>query len=338
MDGHLQGAEDLLEELLKQAQSESNDAESGAAGAGYAQHDVKQRQESVVSQLADDGAFLDEYFLGGGDGLFADTLLPDLKQDDGGRSPLGSSLGSVTSEFLSPAGSVSQPQRLGSLESGPQSLRSPSASARAGAHLSSSLRSQARARQSSLSSLASTPVLEDGAGSLTQEEKLRRRREFHNAVERRRRELIKSKIKELGKLVPPSLLNYNDEGKEVRLNKGIILLRTVEYLEYLRQVLDVQARKRAQLLEKLHALERRRRDLPPLRPAPAPCPRPSLDSPEQIIDGRALPQLLKDEPPPLADDLRQFLAGPQMEHEDNSKLIFSAASEHPAGFLLNFEP
>ncbi|AAS51987.1 ADR067Wp [Eremothecium gossypii ATCC 10895] len=335
MDGHLQGAEDLLEELLKQAQSESNTG-PGAQGAGYARHDGKQRQQSMASQLADDGAFLDEYFLAGGDGLFADTLLPEFK-DDGGRSPLGSSLGSMTSEFLSPAGSVQQAQRRGSLESGPQHLRSPSASARAGAHLSSSLRSQARARQSSLSSLASTPVLEDGAGSLTQEEKLRRRREFHNAVERRRRELIKSKIKELGKLVPPSLLNYNDEGKEVRLNKGIILLRTVEYLEYLRQVLDVQARKRAQLLDKLRTLERRRRDLPPPRPAAAPAPRASLDSPEQIIDGRALPQLLKDDPPPLADDLRQFLAGPQMEHEDNSKLIFSAP-EHPAGFLLNFEP
>ncbi|AET41378.1 Rtg3p Ecym_8083 [Eremothecium cymbalariae DBVPG len=299
----------------------------------------------------------------------------DQQQDDRVNTyldELPSSLDSnVHIDFFSPVGSYYQPQRLNSLDSHScsqylsSSQRSP-VSARTSTNISSSLRSQTlphRARHSSLSSsLASTPVIEDtisagstgnshhlsGSNNMTQEEKLRRRREFHNAVERRRRELIKSKIKELGKLVPPSLLNYNENGKEVRLNKGIILHRTVEYLDYLKQVLDIQDHKKIQLKKKLCELEQRRREIGTQPLALCSSTQRSratkTNSPEQIIDGRALPQITKEGMPlgdnhqPLSDDLQQFLSGDQMEQADNSMLMFNAGTENPANFLLGFKP
>lgn len=152
-------------------------------------------------------------------------------------------------------------------------IKSPSSSVRAGSHLSASLRNGSagtpglmatpRTRHASLSGnfypdgilSASVPK------SLTAEERLRRKREFHNAVERRRRELIKQKIKELGTIVPPSLLNYDMNGKQVKPNKGIILNKTVEYLEYLLQVVDIQDRKKKQLMAKINELEEKKAHL-----------------------------------------------------------------------------
>ncbi|QLQ79071.1 hypothetical protein HG537_0B04190 [Torulaspora globosa] len=152
-------------------------------------------------------------------------------------------------------------------------VRSPSSSVRAGSHLSASLRNGSagtpglmatpRTRHASLSGnyypdgylSASVPK------NLTADERLKRKREFHNAVERRRRELIKQKIKELGTIVPPSLLNYDMNGKQVKPNKGIILNKTVEYLEYLLQVVEIQERRKKQLLNKIKELEEKRERL-----------------------------------------------------------------------------
>ncbi|RKP31840.1 hypothetical protein METBISCDRAFT_21942 [Metschnikowia bicuspidata] len=98
----------------------------------------------------------------------------------------------------------------------------------------------------------------------TQEEKAKRRRKFHNAVERRRRDLIKEKIKILGMLVPPSLLTPQEYAiqmllklsqslsvelkelidaakvKEVKPNKSIVLQTSVEYIRHLHSVIERQ--------------------------------------------------------------------------------------------------
>ncbi|EGV64078.1 hypothetical protein CANTEDRAFT_122165 [Yamadazyma tenuis ATCC 10573] len=113
---------------------------------------------------------------------------------------------------------------------------------------------------------------------LSKEEKLRRRREFHNAVERRRRDLIKERIKELGVLVPPSLLNpqlvavqtlknsklnsgeINDllssvKVKESKANKSTILIKSVDYIIHLKYVLEQQEKTRENLEAKLASLQ-----------------------------------------------------------------------------------
>lgn len=55
------------------------------------------------------------------------------------------------------------------------------------------------------------------------QEKRRRRRESHNAVERRRRDLINEKIRELSQIVPD--LIHDD-----KLNKGVILTKSVDHI------------------------------------------------------------------------------------------------------------
>lgn len=118
---------------------------------------------------------------------------------------------------------------------------------------------------------AMSPLLVQSGKQLTREEKLKRRREFHNAVERRRRDLIKERIKELGLLVPPSMLNpqlcavqafkgtsqlntreINEllstiKVKETKPNKSTILNKSVEYLLHLKYVLEEQEKARAKL-------------------------------------------------------------------------------------------
>lgn len=80
--------------------------------------------------------------------------------------------------------------------------------------------------------------------ALSKECKLSRRRELHNAVERRRRDLIKEKIKELGSLIPPTMLydsaKCKSNSKDIKANKNIILQKSVEYIYYLKQILDAQ--------------------------------------------------------------------------------------------------
>lgn len=199
---------------------------------------------------------------------------------------LGSSVGSsMNSEFLGSSYSSSfsfQPQSL----NGPSNpaaagvanisqhllpiVRSPASSVRASSYLSTSLRNgnvgtpgTPKTRHTSVSSNINADAFYSSSvprslSHLSAEEKLRRKREFHNAVERRRRELIKQKIKELGTIVPPSLLNYNNNGKQIKPNKGIILNKTVEYLEYLLHVLEIQDRKKIQLTSKIQELENKK--------------------------------------------------------------------------------
>lgn len=126
---------------------------------------------------------------------------------------------------------------------------------------------------------SSNPVSHVSTKQLTKEEKLKRRREFHNAVERRRRDLIKERIKELGLLVPPSLLNpqvsavqalqknsdhnskeINDllasvKVKDTKPNKSTILNKSVDYIIHLKYVLEQQQETRVALDREIAALE-----------------------------------------------------------------------------------
>ncbi|RLV93958.1 Retrograde regulation protein [Spathaspora sp. JA1] len=115
---------------------------------------------------------------------------------------------------------------------------------------------------------------------LSKEEKAKRRREFHNAVERRRRDLIKERIKELGVIVPPSLLNPQLSAvqalqrkssidstdltdligsikvKETKPNKSTILNKAVDYINHLNYVLSQQEFVREQLISQIEVLEK----------------------------------------------------------------------------------
>lgn len=115
--------------------------------------------------------------------------------------------------------------------------------------------------------------------TMSQEEKVKRRREFHNAVERRRRDLIKEKIKELGFLVPPSLLNPQVSAvqvllrpphldspeikellslvkvKESKPNKAAILLCSVDYIRHLKKVAVKQNSRRLDIEQEIAELE-----------------------------------------------------------------------------------
>lgn len=114
---------------------------------------------------------------------------------------------------------------------------------------------------------------------LTDEEKIKRRKEFHNAVERRRRDLIKQRIKELDAIVPPSLLNpqlcalqamainrnlktkeltelaATMKVKETKANKNTILSKSVVYMSHLKYVLEEQVKARKKLEEEIALLE-----------------------------------------------------------------------------------
>ncbi|CAK7901781.1 hypothetical protein CAAN1_06S05710 [[Candida] anglica] len=127
----------------------------------------------------------------------------------------------------------------------------------------------------------STSPSSNSSRQMTKEEKLKRRREFHNAVERRRRDLIKERIKQLGLLVPPSLLNpqlvavqtlqrnsqYNSrevnelisnvKAKESKPNKSTILNKSVDYVAHLEYVLEQQKSTRERLEEEIKELEDR---------------------------------------------------------------------------------
>lgn len=250
------------------------------------------------------------------------------------------------------------------------SVRSPST--RTGNLGSSSLRNSngfvPRVREHSMSSsvndaLASASVSKS-LSQMTADEKLRRKREFHNAVERRRRELIKQKIKELGKLVPPSLLNYDVNGHQVKLNKGIILNKTQDYISYLSQVLEIQARKKKLLLIKINELKeslgidqineaRKITDLAveadnagsidPLSREVQLDYNKSHSYIEDSINSKATDKTAENLELPLSEskqalgELDQFLSGDLVEAEDNAQLIFNTESSNPADYLLEFE-
>jgi hypothetical protein len=74
-------------------------------------------------------------------------------------------------------------------------------------------------------------------GNVKTGEKRRKRRESHNAVERRRRDTINDKITELYDMLPDVLIGMEGSGPGQaagsRPNKGIILTRSVEFLKWL---------------------------------------------------------------------------------------------------------
>ncbi|SCU83608.1 LAFA_0D04610g1_1 [Lachancea sp. 'fantastica'] len=291
-----------------------------------------------------------------------DTLNDDQLSSftDDVSSSFGSSV--ATNDFMSPRSSSFQPRESVDLASYSQflssSLRSPPNNLRQGTFTPSSMRNQ-HASQSAVGSPAvQIPHSVDSAGfaaqPLSQDERIRRRREFHKAVERRRRELIKQKVKELSQIVPPSLLNYDEKGKEVKPNKGVILARSADYLQYLQQVLEVQNRKRQLLLQKIRSLEtiaqRQNHQTPSLQAgatgtsntaAAAHIATGSSVSPEQIIDARVASYMGDNSSSTpsttIQDDLQQFLSGDLIEAEDNAKLMFGGEGEGTAAdFLLNF--
>lgn len=95
--------------------------------------------------------------------------------------------------------------------------------------------------------------------ALSKESKLSRRRELHNAVERRRRDLIKEKIKELGSLIPPTMLydpaKQKSSNKEIKANKNMILQKSVEYISYLQKILEAQDTRLSELQEKIEGFD-----------------------------------------------------------------------------------
>jgi len=89
-------------------------------------------------------------------------------------------------------------------------------------------------------------------------EKRRRRRESHNAVERRRRDNINEKIHELSTLIPEHILNPNNgEGPVGKPNKGIILRKSVEYIKHLQALVEKQEAKNKELEEELEKLKQK---------------------------------------------------------------------------------
>ena len=196
---------------------------------------------------------------------------------------------------------------------------------------------------------------------LSQDEKLRRKRDFHNAVERRRRDLIKQKINELGNLVPPSMLRFDDKGKPVKPNKGIILNKTVDYVRFLLEVDKAQDHKRQQLLKKIDELQDKfnnmdlkgmNDDLTGSVSTSATITNMNIPHPiqhiaegeERIIDSRAYPNPMAAMKNEVHDDLHQFLSGDILEAQDNAQMMFGDPSyEHTTGnsnaadYLLEFE-
>ncbi|KAI9091520.1 helix-loop-helix DNA-binding domain-containing protein, partial [Phlyctochytrium arcticum] len=66
-------------------------------------------------------------------------------------------------------------------------------------------------------------------------EKRRRRRESHNAVERRRRDNINEKIQELATLLPDFASDSQNKP-----NKGVILRRSVDYIRQIQGFATMQ--------------------------------------------------------------------------------------------------
>ncbi|ODQ81803.1 hypothetical protein BABINDRAFT_111844 [Babjeviella inositovora NRRL Y-12698] len=157
------------------------------------------------------------------------------------------------------------------------SLRSPPTSS---SYLSGSFSTVRSPRQSivSLGSPPSVPNLNHGSVSgpthpkqlLSKDDKLKRRREFHNAVERRRRDLIKEKIRELGNMVPPSLVLKNSgetaspppvattgssRDRDSKPNKSIILNKAVDYVSHLMITLERQKNGLENMQDRLSQLE-----------------------------------------------------------------------------------
>jgi hypothetical protein len=96
-------------------------------------------------------------------------------------------------------------------------------------------------------------------------EKRQKRRESHNAVERRRRDNINEKIQELASIIPDEFMTHSFGGHgssplsaspathhaadgTIKHNKGVILRKSVDYIRSLQDVVK-DAQRRAKRLE-----------------------------------------------------------------------------------------
>ncbi|KAI8929233.1 helix-loop-helix DNA-binding domain-containing protein [Entophlyctis helioformis] len=94
--------------------------------------------------------------------------------------------------------------------------------------------------------LLSASIDENGSGKgLTVDEKRRRRRESHNAVERRRRDHINEKIQELSNLLPEFAGDAQNKP-----NKGVVLRRSVDYIRHM-QLFAAKQMERTMELERV---------------------------------------------------------------------------------------
>jgi hypothetical protein len=88
-------------------------------------------------------------------------------------------------------------------------------------------------------------------------EKRRKRRESHNAVERRRRDHINEKIQELSVMLPEAM-SLSDQGGSTYINgkpnKGVVLKKSVDYIRQLQQVIQQQAARNKELEEEVARL------------------------------------------------------------------------------------
>ncbi|CAL9735790.1 retrograde regulation protein 3 [Monosporozyma servazzii] len=306
-----------------------------------------------------------------------DESLMDYTDDF--SSSLGSS---ITSDIMTPSSFSLNPQQLDTFarsdsnsNSLSSSIRSPSAtstSLRNVNYLSQSLRqpnimgTTPKSRHASLATnLNSVDSLSmsvpKSLSHLSTEEKLRRKRDFHNAVERRRRDLIKQKIKELGNLVPPSLLCFDSTGKQVKPNKGIILNKTVDYITFLMRVLEAQDAKKEHLISKINELEAQFGNInindsrgPQFNRSDATLVNHNTGNFNSFglnlenvtvaktdINnlGTADTAIKVEAQTHVSDDLKQFLSGDIVEAEDNAKLRFNNnENKNPAEYLLEFDP
>ncbi|KAL3234369.1 Retrograde regulation protein 3 [Nakaseomyces bracarensis] len=360
---HVIGHEHGRQESISNQNNAGHMRENGVSnGVGGGNSDVNMNRDTNVPGVNDAGLLFQQY-QSQMSGATNESLasLPD--------SFYGSSLDSNVSEvssmhsFTSSGQLMPQPIDENSIlvnRMSPSSFRD---TIRPGNFLSTSLRTP-----SSMTRQARQPSFTDGSVSqshmnmlvgsvpknvtsmLTPDEKLKRKREFHNAVERRRRELIKQKIKELSKLVPPSLLNYDSEGNQIKSNRGTILDKSVEYLEYLLYVIEVQKRKREALQDKIEQLTILRNKM---NNEPNNLPRVSSQTtlkandfkhdqydsqnfnPHENTQMNDVDMTHNNPENSQHDDLQEFLSGDIVEAEDNAKLMFKGYN--PAEYLLDFE-
>ncbi|KAG1469044.1 hypothetical protein G6F56_003490 [Rhizopus delemar] len=108
----------------------------------------------------------------------------------------------------------------------------------------------APAHTSYLSTLNNTDVESLQMQQQIMTEKRRKRRESHNAVERRRRENINERIQELGTMLPESMLEEItvQVGNNMKPNKGAILRKSVDQIRLMQQQV-IDYKKRIQELE-----------------------------------------------------------------------------------------
>ncbi|CCH62752.1 hypothetical protein TBLA_0I00930 [Henningerozyma blattae CBS 6284] len=176
--------------------------------------------------------------------------------------------------------------------------------------------------------------------SMTEDERRKKRKEFHNAVERRRRELIKQKIRELAELIPSTVLNYDEAREKIRPNKTSILNSTVDYVRFLNDILKSQEEQRLRLLQALQGLtleadakggaESAKRQL-------VDNTLPNVKSNPIVNSNFVKEQFYVDDFSHLDKDLQQFLSGHLGEASDNAQLMADDGQAGLDDFLLDLK-